>query len=81
MQTHIVKRNEQLSEIPMSQRRPVARQINSYFEVHNDRDTAIVEAFRTGDYTMKAIADFAGLHYSRVSRIIAKARPGARGKT
>jgi hypothetical protein len=38
------------------------------------RDEAIVQAWHTGGYTMKEIGDTFGLHYSRVSRIIAKAR-------
>ena len=79
MQAHLLKPNEQLSEIPMTQRRPVARPIDFYFR--SDRDDAIIEAYRSGEYTMKAIADHVGLHYSRVSRIINQAASKARDKT
>jgi len=81
MQAHVSKSNEELSEVPTSQRRPVAKPVDFYFQTHNDRDTAIVEAFRSGGYTMKEIADHVGLHYSRVSRIIARPPLKARGKT
>jgi putative transposase len=37
---------------------------------------AFGKAFGTGNYTMKAIADYAGLHYPRVSRIIAATAGG-----
>jgi putative transposase len=60
-----------LREIPVGQRRLIAQPLQYYFQTQPNGDKAIVEAFRTGNYTMKAIADHAGLHYSRVSRIVA----------
>jgi REP element-mobilizing transposase RayT len=59
-----------LSEIPKTQRRPVAQPLSWYFQKHKNRDTAIFEAYRTGRYSMREIGDHAGLHYSRISRII-----------
>ncbi|MCP4428568.1 MAG: addiction module toxin RelE, partial [Chloroflexi bacterium] len=35
--------NRRLSEIPQTQRRPVARPLNLYFEKYRDRDTAVFE--------------------------------------
>ncbi|NVK43915.1 MAG: transposase [Oceanospirillaceae bacterium] len=46
-------------------------------EMTSSRNEAIVKAYASGGYSMKAIGDFFGLHYSRVSRIINEAK----GKT
>jgi hypothetical protein len=62
--------NRLLSEIPRTQRRPVARRLAWYFRKHPDRNRAVYEAFRSGGYTMKEIGDHVGLHYSTVSRIV-----------
>ena len=62
------------TEIPKKQVRPVARPLSWYFEQYKDRDRAICEAFRSGAYSMKVIGDHVGLHYSRISRIISKAK-------
>jgi hypothetical protein len=45
-----------------------------------ERDDAIVSAYRSGGYSLKAIGDHFGLHYSRVSRIVAAVEK-AKGKT
>ncbi|WP_425507047.1 helix-turn-helix domain-containing protein [Teredinibacter haidensis] len=42
-----------------------------------DRNTAISQAYASGGYSMKEIGEHFGLHYSRVSRILRKAK----GKT
>ncbi len=62
--------NRRLSEIPKTQRRPVARPLSWYFEKYRDRDTAIFEAFTSGSYNMREIGDYVGVHYSRISRIV-----------
>lgn len=72
--------NRRSSEIPKTQRRPVVQPLTWYFRAHPDRDTAIVEAFRSGGYRMREIGDHVGLHYSRISRIIGLAEK-ARSKT
>ena len=85
-----------LSEIPKRQRRPVAHPLGAYFDENDDRDSVVTEAFRSGSYTMKAIADHLNLHhsttpllhysttpllhYSTISRIVTKANC-ARDKT
>lgn len=69
-----------LSEIPQAQQRPVARSLSWYLKKHKDRDRAILEAYRSGGYSMREIGDKFGLHYSRVSRIINKFEK-ARDKT
>jgi REP element-mobilizing transposase RayT len=61
-----------LGEVPKAQRRPVPRPLTWYFEKHKNRNTAIFEAFQSGGYTMREIGDHVGLHYSRISRIVAR---------
>ena len=65
-----------LSEIPRAQRRPPAKSLHYYDENYQDRKRGIVEAYRTGDYTMKDIADYFNVHYSTVSRAIKKTESG-----
>ncbi len=59
-----------LSEVPASQRRQVAKPLAYYQEQYGDRNTAIIEAYESGAYTMREIGDHFRLHYSRVSRIV-----------
>lgn len=56
-------------EVPLAQRRPVARPLAWYFERHH-RDRAIAGAFLEGGYTQTAIAAFTNLSVSRISRLI-----------
>jgi REP element-mobilizing transposase RayT len=65
---------EDLSEIPLGQRRAMAQALEHYAARSNTRDEAIVNAYNSGAYGMKEIGDHFGLHYSRVSRIIANQR-------
>lgn len=69
--------SEMLSEIPTTQRRPVARPLEDIVKSSPDRNAAIRAAHASGSYSMREIGDYFGLHYSRVSRIVR----GARGKT
>ena len=62
-----------LAEVPSTQHRPPPKPLAHYAKVNRDRDTAIVAAYRSGGYSMKAIGDHFGLHYSMVSRVIKKA--------
>jgi len=65
---------EDLSEIPLGQRRAMAKPLEHYVAHSNTRDEAIANAYSSGTYGMKEIGDHFGLHYSRVSRIIANQR-------
>ncbi|MBI5891514.1 MAG: transposase [Nitrosomonadales bacterium] len=65
---------EDLSEIPLGQRRAMAKPLEHYAARSKERDEAIVNAYHSGAYCMKEIGDHFGLHYSRVSRIIANRR-------
>lgn len=71
MQQH-VQLDKNISEIPRIQRSTQAKAL-SYYSSFKERNTAIVAAYQTGNYTMKAIADEFGVHYATVSRIVKKA--------
>jgi len=66
-----------LSEVPITQRRPLPRCLTEYASGASDRDEALRIAYESGGYSMKEIGEHFGIHYSRVSRILAKAK----GKT
>lgn len=61
-----------LLNAPAVQCRPVSKPLTKYAELANDRDSAILAAYRNGAYSLREIGDFFGLHYSRGSRIIHK---------
>lgn len=63
--------DQDFSEIPAAQRRPRAKPLAYYAGQHRDRDDAIRHAYASGGYGLKAIGAHFGLHYSRVSRIVA----------
>ncbi|VAW64050.1 FIG00759408: hypothetical protein [hydrothermal vent metagenome] len=66
----LIDGDKELSEVPSSQRRPVAKDL-LYYDVNNsDRNMAIVEAYRSGGYTLKMIGEYFNLHYSTVSGIL-----------
>jgi len=69
IQAHI-DTDQQLSEIPASQRRPVPKSLGYYKQHSRTRDLAIIEAYKSGGYTLKQIGDHFGLHYSTVSGIV-----------
>jgi len=62
-----------LSEVPRMQRRTQAKPLNWYKEHCRSRNEGIVDAYRSGDYLMKQIAESFNVHYSTVSRVIKKA--------
>ena len=72
--------DKDLSEIPAAQRRPVAKPLDYYESKFQDRNEAIRRAYESGSYGLKVIGDHFGLHYSRVSRIVA-VKGKANGKT
>lgn len=62
--------DKELDEIPSTQRRPVARKLEEYQSKHKHRNEAMVEAYKSGGYTLKEIGLYFGLHYSTVSGIV-----------
>ena len=64
-----------LAEVPRAQRRAPAKPLSEYLQ-HGR--CGMAEAYATGDYTLKQIADCFGVHYSTVSRavrVFQKAQP------
>ncbi|MBO9496929.1 hypothetical protein J7438_22980 [Thalassotalea sp. G20_0] len=61
-----------LSEVPHKQKRQSPPSLGSFFEAASLRDEAIVAAFKSGGYTLGDIANYIGLHYTTVGRIVRK---------
>jgi putative transposase len=61
-----------MTEIPHTQRRPLAKSLEYYRDTMADAKTAMITAYTTGDYTMQEIAMFFGVHYATVSRAVKK---------
>ncbi len=59
-----------LDEVPRAQRRPPALPLAEYARRYPERRVAMAAAYRSGDYTLKAIAGHFGVHYSTVSRAL-----------
>ncbi|MEJ1335981.1 MAG: hypothetical protein RPU64_06960 [Candidatus Sedimenticola sp. (ex Thyasira tokunagai)] len=59
-----------LREVPQKQRRPVAKPLRYFVDQHNDRKEAMAYAYRTGAYSMQAIADYFCVGRMMVSRAI-----------
>jgi putative transposase len=55
-------------EIPRAQRRALAKSLTYYQSEFEDAKQGMAAAYATGDYTLQAIADAFGVHYSTVSR-------------
>jgi putative transposase len=61
---------ERLREVPRAQRRTLAKPLADFARQFPIRDEAMAQAFQTGVYSMKEIADFFSVHYSTVSRAV-----------
>lgn len=57
-------------EIPRTQRRALAKSLAYYRDEFADAKQGMAAAYATGDYTLQAIADGFGVHYSTVSRAV-----------
>jgi putative transposase len=72
-----IDQDKDLSEIPISQRKEEAKELQWYDRQATSRNDAIKLAYESGGYSMKKIGAYYNLHYSRVRRIIG----GEKGKT
>lgn len=61
-----------LSETPKAERQPWVKSLPEYRLEYPRRDEAMAQAYRSGVYTMKQIADFFSVHYITVSRAVRK---------
>ena len=64
-----VGKEQDLSEIPRKQRQQPRKSLSSYAERY-PRNKAMRLAYDSGEYTLKVIADYFGVHYSTVSRVV-----------
>jgi hypothetical protein len=72
----VLEDKKQINEIPRSQRymgRPSLDNIFRRQKTKAQRNTSIRTAHLRQGYTLKEIADYLGIHYTTVSKVIAKA--------
>jgi len=67
--------------VPKAQSRHIPKSLADYHQRYPDRDLMIYHAYASGGYSLKAIGDYVGLHYSRVSQIVKKGECQAKSKT
>jgi REP element-mobilizing transposase RayT len=68
-----------LDGVPAYQRRAPPRPIEDFVAMHASRDLAMSEAYRSGHFTLRQIADHFGLSTATVSRVVRTARRVATG--
>ncbi len=59
-----------LAEMPRMQRQPSAKPLAYYRSRTDDPQQGMALAYRSGDYSLKVIAEHFGFHYSTVSRAV-----------
>ncbi len=57
-------------QIPTTQRRPPAKALQQIEESSANRNAAIVEAHATGAYSYQQIAEYFGIHFTTVGRVV-----------
>jgi REP-associated tyrosine transposase len=70
-----IKRNQALSDIPKKQSRAPGKSLAYYANKYKERDKAMVEAYRSGSYSMREIGEFFGLGRMTVSRAVNRQVP------
>jgi hypothetical protein len=60
--------------VPKAQKRPPAPPLAALASTYPNRNEGIVAAYATGEYSYQQIADFYGLHFTTVGKILRKAR-------
>jgi len=68
----LVSDRSAMTEIPHTQRRPLAKPLECYRDTIADSKAAMVAAYATGDYAMQEIATCFRVHYATVSRAVKK---------
>jgi len=69
MQAHIQTGKDDV-QIPLAQRRPKPPTLAQIEMKSPDRDTAIIAAYATGGYSYPQIADYFGVHFTTVGRVV-----------
>lgn len=70
----LIDDQEALEEIPKSHRVIPPQSLDIIHSRFSERDDAIRYMYGSNHYTLKQIGDYFGLHYSRISRIVAKGK-------
>jgi putative transposase len=63
-------------EVPRAQRRPQAQPLSHFVNAYADPKEGMIQAYRSGDYTLAQVAQAFDVHYSTVSRAISESRRG-----
>ncbi len=66
----LIDDDQDLAEIPRAQHRLPVKSLDDIGRSSPNRNSAIVEAYASGGYTLKELGDHFGLHYSTVGGII-----------
>ena len=69
VQQHLKQQGNDL-QIPKVQKRTKAHSIAHYENINTTRDEAIVEAYASGAYSYQALAEYFGLHFTTIGRIV-----------
>jgi putative transposase len=67
-----IRPDRPLEEVPLRQRRALARPLSYYAERYEERDRAMAEAYRSGAYSLQAIGAHFGVGRMTVSRAVKK---------
>ena len=67
---HLMKGKEKLKEITRKQRYVTRPPLKEIFKNKKSKDQAIYKAHLQYGYTLKDIAEYIGVHYTTVSRVI-----------
>lgn len=71
-QLQILEARRSDKEIPRPQRLTKATPLQQLFGKHDTVAAAVIAAYRSGHFTLRQIADHLGVHYSTISRLLAK---------
>ena len=69
---HVDESTAKVKEISCLERKPICKSLSSYFQSGSEESESILAAYRSGGFTLKEIADYCGVHYSTVSRIVSQ---------
>jgi len=69
---HVDESTAKVKEISRLERKPICKSLSSYFQSGSEESESILAAYRSGGFTLKEIADYCGVHYSTVSRIVSQ---------
>ena len=66
------KHEGDIKEVSRLERRPLAKSLEWYAKQYADPQQVMAIAYQSGDYTMKQIGEWFGVHYATVSRAVKK---------